>query len=458
MLGTMGLERNDFPRGFIWGTATASYQIEGAVHEDGRGQSIWDTFSHTPGKTHQNHSGDMACDHYHRYAEDVRLMAELGMNAYRFSLAWPRILPQGRGQVNEKGLGFYDRLVDELLKKGITPWVTLYHWDLPQTLQEAGGWPNRATIEAYLEYASVATRHLGDRVKHWITFNEPWVFCYLGYGNGLHAPGVKEVRKAVQATHHVLLAHGRAVPLIRANVPGAKVGLTNNYQPTYPASQNPQDIAAARRVDGFFNRWFTDPIYGRGYPEDILAEFRLNFPRFLQGPLFPPRIQAGDMESIAAPIDFLGVNFYSRFVARHKRGAQPLNVEQVKPEGDYTHMGWEVYPQSLTDLLVRLAQDYPVKELHITENGAAYPDVLENEEIHDPGRTRYYQLHLEACLQAIRQGAPLKGYFAWSLMDNFEWAEGYDKRFGLYYTDYATQRRILKDSGKWWKGFLGRSS
>ncbi|MER3444822.1 MAG: beta-glucosidase [Meiothermus sp.] len=449
----MHLERAQFPDDFVWGTATAAYQIEGAVREDGRGPSIWDTFSHTPGKTHGGDTGDTACDHYHLYREDVALMQGLGVNAYRFSVAWPRVFPDGR-TLNPRGLEFYKRLADALLEAGITPWATLYHWDLPQALQNQGGWASRSVVDAFVRYADAVTRHLGSRVRHWITLNEPWVFSFLGHATGQHAPGVRNVPRAVQVTHHALLAHGRAVPVIRANVPGAQVGITNNYMPVEPFSATPADQAAARRLDGVFNRWFTDPLFGRGYPEDTLRLFRLGFPGFLQGPLFPPRVLPGDLEAIAAPLDFLGVNFYTRFVARARRGGQPLGTEQVRPEGEYTAMGWEVVPHALRDLLLRLHRDYAPKALLITENGAAYPDVLEQDAVHDPARTRYFQLHLAACLEAINAGVPLKGYFAWSLLDNFEWAEGYSKRFGLYYTDYPTQRRVLKDSGRWWREFL----
>ncbi|HLG51403.1 MAG TPA: GH1 family beta-glucosidase [Chloroflexota bacterium] len=431
-----------FPTTFLWGAATAAYQIEGAVREDGRGESIWDRFSHTPGKTHGGDTGDIACDHYHRWPEDIRLMRELNLKAYRFSIAWPRILPRGRGGVNERGLAFYDRLVDGLLAADITPWVTLYHWDLPQPLEDAGGWPSRSTADAFVEYVNIVSRRLGDRVKNWITLNEPWCVAFLGYLTGEHAPGRRDLRAALAATRTLLAAHGRAVPILRANSAGARVGITLNLAAVYPASDSPADREAAHRYDGFFNRWFLDPLYGRGYPTDMVAFYGDNL----------PPVPADDIEVVAAPIDFLGVNYYSPSAVRHEPSS-PLQVGVVPfPDAEVTAMGWPVYPRGLFDLLRRLQRDYPIGALYITENGAAYDDPPPaNGRVPDPRRIAYYAGHLTEAARAIAEGVPLHGYFAWSLMDNFEWAHGYSKRFGLVYVDYPTQQRTIKDSGYWYR-------
>lgn len=436
-----------FPDGFLWGTATASFQIEGG--RDERGDSIWDDFCRWPGKVHGGDTGDVADDHYHRYREDVALMADLGTSAYRFSISWPRVLPEGRGRPSEVGLGFYDRLVDELLSQGITPFVTLYHWDLPSALQRLGGWAARDTAHRFCDYAALVAERLGDRVKHWITHNEPWVAAILGHLMGVHAPGWEDPGLALQAGHHLLLSHGLAVPAIRAaSGEGARVGITLNFSPAYPASDSPEDAAAARLHDGQANRWFADPLYRGAYPEDVWA---------LYGHAVP-RIAPEDMAVIARPIDFLGVNYYTRAVVRHREVAPATGVpvqgppyETVCPEGEYTAMDWEVFPQGLTDLLLRLEADYAPGALYVTENGCAYEDaVAEDGRVHDDRRVAYYRLHLGACLDAIERGAPLRGYFAWSLLDNFEWAFGYSRRFGLVYVDYATQRRIPKDSARYY--------
>lgn len=440
-----------FPPGFVWGAATAAYQIEGATREDGRGESIWDRFSHTPGKTANGDTGDVACDHYHRWGDDIQLMRTLGLNAYRFSIAWPRIVPDGRGHVNEAGLAFYDRLVDGLLEAGITPWVTLYHWDLPQVLQDAGGWTNRATADAFAEYVDVVTQRLGDRVKHWITLNEPWCSSFLSYHIGEHAPGHKNFNEALQAVHTLLLAHGQAVPIIRRNSPDAQAGITLNLAQVYPATESPDDQAAARRYDGYFNRWFLDPLYGRGYPQDMLA---------LYGDRVPAT-EAADFDVIAAPTDFLGLNYYNPTFIYDTPDAPVLRTGATRIEGEYTAMDWLVYPQGLYDLLVRVPREYPTGPLYITENGAAYPDqVSHNGEarVHDPERTRYYRQHLQAAQRALGDGVPLQGYFAWSLMDNFEWAWGYTRRFGITYVDYDTQQRTLKDSGRWYKQVIAANA
>jgi beta-glucosidase len=424
-----------FPDDFAWGTATASFQIEGGASE--RGECIWDQFCRWPGKVVNGDTGDVADDHYHLYRTDVALMKELGMRAYRFSVCWPRVLPEGSGQVNAVGLDFYDRLVDELLAVNIIPYVTLYHWDLPSALQRLGGWAARDTVYRFADYAALVADRLGDRVRHWITHNEPWVVAFLGNQLGGHAPGWEDVGLALQIAHNVLVSHGLSVPLLRERSDAsAQVGITLNFSPAYPATDSPEDVAAARRHDGYSNRWFMDPIYKGSYPQDLWDLF---------GHLVP-RVAPGDMEIIARPIDFLGVNYYTRGVIRHAPG-RFLDYESIQPEGEYTEMGWEVIPQGLTDLLVRLHKDYNPGPFYITENGCAYPDVLTPDgRVHDMKRVAYLQQHFAAAHRAIAQGVPLKGYFVWSLMDNFEWAWGYTRRFGIVYVDYATQKRIPKDS------------
>ncbi|MEU8237179.1 GH1 family beta-glucosidase [Actinoplanes missouriensis] len=446
-----------FPDGFVWGAATASYQIEGAAREDGRGPSIWDTFSRTPGKVHAGHTGDVACDHYHRYAEDVALMADLGLGAYRFSVAWPRIQPDGTGPVNVRGLDFYDRLTDELLAKGINPVVTLYHWDLPQTLEDRGGWANRETAEAFAEYAQIVHHRLGDRVATWTTLNEPWCSAYLGYGSGIHAPGVQDPAKAFQAAHHLNLAHGLAARALRSA--GAQnISITLNpcqVAPLDPA--NPADVDAARLIDGVANRIFFDPLLLGKYPSDVLEHIaRITDPSF---------IRDGDEAIINAPLDVLGINFYTPSYVRALPGAPGAldypgsqGIAFRPPVGPVTDMNWQIEPASLTRLLSRIHRDYPGTPLMITENGAAYPDGPgENGEVQDLRRIEYIDAHLRACHDALAEGVDLRGYFAWSLMDNFEWAEGYAKRFGIVHVDYTTQQRVLKDSAKWYREVIRRN-
>jgi beta-glucosidase len=436
-----------FPPEFAWGAATASYQIEGAVHEDGRGESIWDRFSATPGKVRNGETGEIACDHYHRYREDVALIRDLGLRAYRFSVAWPRIIPTGRGAVNERGLDFYDRLVDELLAHDIEPYVTLYHWDLPQKLEDQGGWPNRDTVDAYVEYVSVVTRRLGDRVKYWFTHNEPWVAAWLGYGWGHHAPGRTSRADAVATAHHLLLSHGKAIPVIRGEVPEARVGITLNLTPIYPASSSSEDAAAVGIADGFNNRWFLDPIFRGSYPTDMTDLLEM----------VAPLVQAGDMETIATPIDNLGVNNYSRSVVKAGPDGRPV---QVRPETRvFTDMDWEVFPSGLSDLLMRLHRDYSPPCIYITENGAAFPDVRTHHgAVDDPERQEYIESHVAAVGRALAAGVPVAGHFVWSLLDNFEWGHGYSKRFGLVYVDYPTQERVPKGSYRWYQEFIARNT
>ncbi len=440
------LRRSDFPPAFRWGCATAAYQIEGATTEDGRGESIWDRFCATPGRIRDGSSGAVACDHYHRWPEDLDLALSLGANAYRFSIAWPRILPAGRGAVNAKGLEFYDRLVDGMLARGLEPWATLYHWDLPQALQDAGGWAERSTIDAFVEYADVVTRRLGDRLKHWITHNEPWCTAFLGHLEGNHAPGVRDLRTAMQVCHHLLLSHGRALPVVRANVPGAQAGITLSLHPIVAASASAADAAAVQRHDGSRNRWFLDPLHGRGYPADTLA---------LLGDA-APRVEPGDMAAIAAPTDFLGVNYYFPEIVADAPDRGPIRTRVVElPDVERTAFGWPVSPEGLVVLLERIHRDYAPPVIHITENGSTYDDVVGADgRIIDVERRLYLVRHLVAAREALRRGVPLGGYFAWSLLDNFEWAEGYLRRFGIVHVDYTTQKRTPKASAEWYAQFL----
>ncbi|MEW5959686.1 MAG: GH1 family beta-glucosidase [Chloroflexota bacterium] len=445
-----------FPKGFWWGATTASYQIEGAWNEDGKGESIWDRFSHTPGHIQNGDTGDIACDHYHRWAEDVALMKSLGLQAYRFSIAWPRILPTGRGAINQAGLDFYSRLIDGLLAAGITPVVTLYHWDLPQALQEQGGWPDRSIVEPFVEYVDRVSRHLGDRVKHWITHNEPWVVAFLGHREGQHAPGRQDWPAAIWASHHLLLSHGLAVPVIRRNSPQAEVGITLNLSPVMPASPSPADFQAARHTDGHLNRWFLDPLYGRHYPADMVADYHARGYLPTAG---LPFVRPGDLEAIAVKTDFLGINYYTRQVVRDETAADnwPQTVVRA-PESEWTEMGWEVYPAGLFDMLCRLHFDYRPPKIYITENGASYSDGPEaGGRINDQRRLDYLREHFAAAHQAIQSGAPLAGYFIWSLMDNFEWAFGFSQRFGLVWVDYPTQQRIPKASALWYRDVIAQN-
>ena len=440
---TDGTLSSAFPATFLWGTATSCYQVEGATHEDGRGQSTWDMFAATPGKTYRGETGEVAVDHYHRMPQDVALMAQLGISAYRFSLAWPRILPDGRGNINIRGLDFYDRLVDALLAKGIRPIATLYHWDLPLALYKEGGWLNRDTAYAFAEYAEVVARQLGDRVDTWITHNEPWCSAYLGYGIGVHAPGIQDMQSAAIVGHHLLLSHGLAVPRLRTHTKaGSQVGIALNFTPVYPADDTAETAQAVARADALTNRWFIDPLYKGAYPEQLFGDMGVQ----------PPPIQDGDMAIIATPLDFLGVNNYTRMVVR-SNAAEPNGVEFVAsvPGASYTAMGWEVYPQAIGDLLLKLHKEYGVSSLLVTENGAAFDDIVASDgEVHDIQRVEYLREHIRTVSRVLEQGVPIQGYLVWSLFDNYEWAEGYSKRFGLIYVDYATQKRTIKQSGHWY--------
>ncbi|UYQ60568.1 GH1 family beta-glucosidase [Streptomyces peucetius] len=433
------------PHDFAWGTATSAYQIEGAAAEDGRSPSIWDTFSHTPGKIDHDDNGDVACDHYHRWREDIALMQQLGTNAYRLSVAWPRVVPGGDGPVNTRGLDFYDQLVDGLLEAGITPSVTVYHWDLPQVLQDRGGWPKRDTAHHLAAYASAVAERLGDRVSHWATLNEPLCSAWIGHLEGRMAPGLTDLTAAVRASYHLLLGHGLAAQAIRAAAPGAQIGIVNNLSTVAPASDSEADLAAARRMDGHTNRWWLDPVHGRGFPADMLDVYGVELPE-----------RPGDMETIAAPLDWLGLNYYfPAVVTDDPTGPAPFARQIARPGVRRTGMDWEVDANGLEALLLRLTDEYGARRIYVTENGSAYPDTVRADgTVDDPERARYLEEHLAACARAAGKGAPLAGYFAWSLLDNFEWAYGYDKRFGLVHVDYATQRRTVKGSGHHYAGLI----
>jgi beta-glucosidase len=439
-----------FASDFVWGVATSSYQIEGAIHADGRAPSIWDTFCSRPGAVEDGSDGAVACDHYHRFADDVALMKELGVDAYRFSVAWPRVVPGGTGPVNQRGLDFYERLVDALLAAGIAPYVTLFHWDLPQSLEDAGGWPVRATADAFVEYVAALVGRLGDRVQSWITHNEPWCTSMLGYHTGRHAPGRQSLPDALAASHHLLLSHGMAVPVIRELSKGARVGITLNCTLAHPASASEADRALASWYDGYFNRWFLDPVHGRGYPEDMLRDHRDkgNLPAD-----WDTLVRAGDLATIAVPCDFLGLNYYTRAVFRSSDLPEAQNLPvtvRPAPAEEWTDMGWEVYPDGLHELLTRVHREYRPRSLYVTENGASYgagPDA--SGRVPDQKRVDFLRGHFRAAARARGEGVPLDGYFVWSLLDNFEWDRGYTQRFGIVWVDYATQQRIPKDSARY---------
>jgi beta-glucosidase len=439
-----------FPSDFVWGAATAAYQIEGAWNEDGKGESIWDRFSHTPGRIANGDTGDVACDHYHRWREDVGLMEELGLKAYRFSISWPRVLPEGRGRASPAGLDFYSRLVDALLEASIEPFITLYHWDLPQALQGEGGWPARPSAETFVEYADLVTRRLGDRVRYWTTLNEPFVSAFVGHLEGHHAPGSSDLGEALAAAHHLLLAHGWSVPVVRSNVADAQVGISLNLGRQMPASASVADRGAAWQRDGVVNRWFLDPISARGYPADIVNHHGhpMGF------------VQTGDMEAIAAGFDFLGLNYYTRTIVHGAESARDGDALQTDlASREHTDMGWEVYPEGLYEMLGRLHFDYGFPALYVTENGAAYSDRIGRDgSVQDPRRVAYLREHLAAAARAVAAGVPLKGYFVWSLLDNFEWVHGYSKRFGLVYVDYPTQSRVLKSSAHWYSKVIAANA
>jgi beta-glucosidase len=448
-----------FPAGFVWGAATAAYQVEGAVATDGRGPSIWDTFAHTPGVVLGGDTGDVAIDHYHRYREDVALMSSLGLTAYRFSVSWSRVQPYGSGPPNAKGLDFYRRLVDALLAAGIEPWPTLYHWDLPQALEDAGGWPARDTAYRFAEYAALVHDAIGDRITNLTTVNEPWCAAFLGYASGDHAPGRREPEASVRAAHHLLLGHGLAAQALRGE--RTRVGAAVNLYAVSPASDAAEDVDAARRIDGLQNRFFLDALLCARYPDDVLADLEP----------YDLGVCDGDMGIIGGPIDMLGINYYNRFIVTGRAGAAPAitspfaqaspwpgseHVGFVQVGRPVTAMGWEIDESGLSEVLTRVAGDYPPIPLYVTENGAAFDDVVSADGVDDPDRVAYLDAHLRACHTAISAGVPLRGYFAWSLMDNFEWGWGYAKRFGLVYVDFPTQARIPKSSARWYAAVIER--
>ncbi len=430
-----------FPPGFLWGVATSAYQIEGSPLADGAGPSIWHEFAHTPGRTRDGDTGDLACDHYRRYRDDVALMGGLGLNAYRFSVSWSRVLPEGRGRINPRGLDFYQRLVDALLEQGIQPMLTLYHWDLPAALDRRGGWLNPDSAGWFADYARVLFRALDDRVRLWVTLNEPWVVVDGGYLHGVLAPGLRNPFAAPHATHNLLRAHATAVQAYRA-VGRHQIGLVVNLEPKYPAAETAEDLAATMRADAYWNRQYLDPVFLGAYPPELAEIFGAAWPAFA----------TADLDALRQPPDFLGINYYSRQVVRHDPHDWPLTAGRVR-QTRQTHTGldWEVYPQGLTDILQWVAGRYGPLPLYITENGAAFYDPPQADgAVDDPLRRRYLHDHLRAARAALDSGVDLRGYFAWSLLDNFEWAHGYSQRFGLVHVDYATQRRTVKASGKFY--------
>jgi beta-glucosidase len=437
-----------FPKGFIWGSATASYQVEGSPLADGAGPSIWHRFSHTPGTTHNGETGDVACDHYNRYKEDIKLMKSLGLKGYRFSISWSRIFPNGKGKINEKGVDFYNKVIDELLKEGITPFVTVYHWDLPAALQDLGGWANRDIACWFGDYADYLFQRFGDRVKNWITLNEPWVMAFIGHLYGEHAPGMRDMYAAFAVAHNELRAHSKAVDAFRAEKVDGKIGITLSNGSHDPASNSPQDVIAAMMAHEFSNYpLFLNPIFKGKYPEHVESFAKE----------FLPKGYEKDMEEIKRPIDFVGINYYSGDIVK----ADPSESMGAKIMGrglPKTEMGWEIYPEGFYKILKGVQDEYNPKEVYVTENGAAFDDKVENNAVHDQKRIDYLRDHISQAHKAIEDGVKLRGYFVWSLMDNFEWAQGYSKRFGITYVDYKTQKRILKDSAKWYSNVISKNA
>ena len=462
-------ETAQFPPGFLWGAATSAYQVEGAVAEDGRTPSIWDTFSHTPGKVHDGDTGDLAVDHYHRYRDDVALMKRLGLTAYRFSVSWSRVQPTGRGPAAERGLDFYRALVDELLDAGITPVATLYHWDLPQELEDAGGWPRRATAERFADYTALVAGALGDRVPTWTTLNEPWCSAFLGHGSGVHAPGRTEPAAALRAAHHLNLAHGRAVEVLRDHLPAtARTSVSLNLHQVRPLTAGAADADAARRIDAVGNRIFTGPMLRGTYPEDLIADTEHLVD-------WSALVRDGDLAAISRPIDLLGVNYYTPTVVStptdghgdarddghgnsdHSPWPGSEHVAFHLAEGARTAMNWVIDPDGLHRLLLDVSRDHPGLPLMVTENGASFEDHVSPEgRVDDQERIAYLHDHLDAVRRAVTDGADVRGYFLWSLLDNFEWAYGYAKRFGAVHVDYATQRRVPKASAHWYADVIRR--
>ncbi|KRE30622.1 beta-glucosidase [Agromyces sp. Soil535] len=436
------------PSDFRLGVSTAAYQIEGAAREEGRGPSIWDSFAHTPGLTANGDHGDVACDHYHRWRDDLDLMVDLGIREYRLSVSWSRLQPSGQGELNPEAVVFYRALLEGMRERGIRPLVTLYHWDLPQPLEDAGGWPVRVTAERFADYAARTVGALGDLAEDWITLNEPWCSAFLGYHTGAHAPGRRDWGAAIAAAHHLNLAHGLAVAVIRAELPGARVGIANIVTDIRPRTDSLDDLAAAERLDAASNRVFLDPVYLGDYSEQVR--------RLLGADGLDAVIRPGDLDVIAAPTDFAGINHYQRVIARHDDDdAGPLRVREEPAEPATTSFGWSVIPASLTAVLMRVSREFTSLPLLITENGASYHDYLDPDgDVVDLDRVSYLRGYLDAVVTAVEQGADVRGYYAWSFLDNFEWAEGYGKRFGMVFVDYATQRRIPKLSAHWYRRLI----
>lgn len=442
-----------FPEGFVWGSATASYQIEGAVHEDGRGESIWDRYCTIPGNIANGDTGDVACDHYHRFREDVQLMKEMGLKAYRFSVAWSRVLPEGRGEVNEKGIAFYSSLVDELLIAGIEPYITLYHWDLPQALQNIGGWANPKMPEYFLEYSKLLFERLGDRVTHWITLNEPYCAAFLGNYEGRMAPGLHDFSTAVRCAYYMYVGHGLVVKHFRESKCAGEIGITLNLMGRLPLTDKPEDIAAARRGDGYLNRWFIEPIMLGRYPQDMIDLYK-------KKGVILPEFRAEDLRLMSQELDFIGLNYYNDFYVVDDPSRWPLDFRIVNP----THVpvndrDWPITETGFADMLLRMTNKYGVKKILVTENGSSYRDVVGLDgRVVDGARCDYLRRHICEMHRAIELGAPVTGYFLWSLYDNFEWACGYSSRFGIVFIDFATQKRIVKESGRWYSGVIAQNA
>jgi len=444
------MNKYDFGPDFKWGAATAAYQIEGAWNVDGKGSSVWDTFTHKKGKIKNNENGDIACDFYHRYKDDIGLVKQMNMNVFRFSIAWSRILPNGTGEVNQKGIDFYNNVINTCLELGVEPWITLYHWDIPQALEDKGGWANREVINWFNEYVAVCAKNFGDRVKNWMIFNEPAAFTGLGYMTGTHAPGKKSLGKYPKVIHHVVLCQAEGGRTIRNLVSGANVGTTFSMSAIHPKDDSKKHVDAAKRMDALLNRLFIEPALGLGYPSKDFAYIKE----------VEKHMQPGDEQKMIFDFDFHGVQNYFRIVATQAAFPPVLWANQVKPtklvnnESELTEMKWEVYPEGIYQVIKQLGAYKGVKKIFVTENGAAFPDKVEGDAVHDVRRVQFFKDYLAQVLKAKNEGAPVQGYFVWSLLDNFEWAEGYHPRFGVVHVDYETQKRTIKDSGLWFKEFL----
>ncbi|TKD72249.1 GH1 family beta-glucosidase [Pseudalkalibacillus hwajinpoensis] len=432
-----------FPETLKWGAATASYQIEGAANEDGRSPSIWDTFSHAPGNVKNGDHGDEACNSYHLYKEDVKHLKNLGVDLYRFSISWPRVMPEGRGELNPKGVAYYQNLIDELIENGIEPMITLYHWDLPQVLQDKGGWENRETIDAFNEYAVAMFKEFGNKVSKWITINEPWCASFLSNYLGIHAPGKTDLQAGVDVAHHLMVAHGKAVQSFRELLPDGEIGYAPNTGWLEPFSSEQEDIDACKRGMMWQKEWFMDPVFKGSYPEELIAIFENNNAKL--------KLEDGDLELISQPIDFMGINYYTGSLGRHKEGEGLFDVEEIPLDYRKTDIGWPIYSDGFYNILTDLHKTYGDVPIYITENGACYNHEVEDGRVHDKERVDYLKQHLTALHRAIKSGVPIKGYIVWSLLDNFEWAFGFEKRFGIIHVNYRTFERTPKDSYYWYR-------